>query len=246
MPKRKSTSLNIGRISEGPATTLVESTLQFVAHELGPWRDDPDRPAEESEERLNAQLCKYLNVAASVRFPMVLFSHEEKQTGTRRVDFAANPRDATFVGKTYRTIYDPFVVFEGKRLPAPSKSREREYVSGGRAYSGGIQRFKRGLHAATVEEAAIVGYVQDGTFDAWFTRINKWISEEARQPSAPDETWSLAEQLALLPSVPQQGVAEAMSEHSRETSTGDSEIRLRHLWVEMFRGNSTADNINPV
>jgi hypothetical protein len=158
MAKGKSLSLNVGRISEGPTTTLVESTLQFVARELGPWRDDPDRPAEESEERLNAQLCKYLNVAASIRFPMVLFSHEERQTGTRRVDFAANPRDATFVGKTYRTIYDPFVVFEGKRLPAPSKSREREYVSGGNDYSGGIQRFKRGLHGATVEDTAIVGY----------------------------------------------------------------------------------------
>ena len=234
MAKGKSLSLNVGRISEGPTTTLVESTLQFVARELGPWRDDPDRPAEESEERLNAQLCKYLNVAASARFSMVLFSHEERQTGTRRVDFAANPSDAKFVGKTYRTIYDPFVVFEGKRLPAPSKSREREYVSGGNEYSGGIQRFKRGLHGATVEEAAIVGYLQDGTLDAWLTRINEWISDEVRQPSASDETWSFSEQLALLPSIPQQGVAQATSKHSRTYSMVGPEIQLRHLWVEMF------------
>ena len=170
---------------------------------------------------------------------MVLFSHEEKQTGTRRVDFAANPSDATFVGRTYRTIYDPFVVFEGKRLPAPSKSREREYVSGGNQYSGGIQRFKRGLHGATVEDAAMVGYVQNGAFDAWLTRINDWISEEARQPSEPDETWSLSEQLVSLSVIPQEGVKQATSEHSRNNSTMGSEIRLRHLWVEMFGSNST-------
>jgi hypothetical protein len=88
----------------------------------------------------------------------------------------------TFVGRTYRTIYDPFLVFEGKRLPAPSKAREREYVSGGTAYSGGIQRFKRGLHGATVEQAAIVGYVQDDGFAQWLTRINSWISDEVVQP----------------------------------------------------------------
>lgn len=237
MAKSNPSSINIGRISEGPTTTLVESTLRFVAGALGSWRDDPHRPEEESEERLNAQLCKYLNVAASVCFPMVLFSHEEKQTGTRRVDFAANPSNATFVGKTYRTIYDPFVVFEGKRLPAPSKSREREYVSGANEYSGGIQRFKRGLHGATVEEAAIVGYLQDGTFDAWFTRVNEWISEEARQPSAPDETWAHTEQLASLSVTTQEGVAQATSKHSRKNSQEGAEIRLRHLWVQMLERN---------
>jgi hypothetical protein len=233
MAKSKPASLTIGRISEGPTTTLVESTLQFVAEELGPWSDDPDRPAEESEERLNAQLCKYLNVAASARFPMVLFSHEEKQTKTRRIDFAANPSAAIFVGKTYRTIYDPFVVFEGKRLPTPSSAREREYVSGGTEYSGGIQRFKRGLHGAMVEDAAMVGYVQDGRFDTWLMRINGWVSEEASQPSAPDETWSPTECLAFLPNEPQPKVARATSRHSRTNSNASLEIQLRHLWVEM-------------
>jgi hypothetical protein len=206
--------------------------LDFVASELSSWRDDPDRPAEESEERLNAQLCKYLNVAASLRFPMVLFSHEEKQTGTRRVDFAANPSVATFVGRTYRTIYDPFLVFEGKRLPAPSKAREREYVSGGTAYSGGIQRFKRGLHGATVEQAAMVGYVQDDGFTQWLTRINSWISDEVAQPSAQDETWSVHEHLAFLPQEPQATTAQARSKHSRTGSILCSEIQLRHLWVD--------------
>ena len=74
-----SNSLTIGRISEGPDVSLVERTLQFVYEQLGPWRSDPDRPLEDSEELLNAQLCKYLNAVASERFPMVLFSHEESR-----------------------------------------------------------------------------------------------------------------------------------------------------------------------
>jgi hypothetical protein len=137
-----------GRISEGPITGLLDRTVDFVRSELAGWRDDPDRAAEEAEERLNAQLCKYLNVAASHRFPMVKFSHEEKQTGARRVDMSALPSGGGFVGETYYSIYDPFLVFEGKRLPTPTPNREREYVTGGRDKSGGIQRFKLALHGA--------------------------------------------------------------------------------------------------
>jgi hypothetical protein len=170
--------------------------LEFVFAELARWRDDPDRAPEEAEERLNAQLCKYLNVAASHRFPMVLFSHEEKQTGTRRVDVAALPISGGFIGQTYHTIYDPFLVFEGKRLPAPSLSREREYVTGGTEKSGGIQRFKLALHGAQQKTAAIVGYVQTGDLEGWHSLINGWIRELASDTAAVDEKWSVDEQLA--------------------------------------------------
>jgi len=81
-----------------------------VHSELPGWRDDPNRPPEDAEERLNAQLCKYLNVTSRSRFPMVHFSHEEKQTATRRVDMSALPIAAVIIGETYHTIYDPFLV----------------------------------------------------------------------------------------------------------------------------------------
>src|SRR5437879_2820115 len=90
-----------GQITSGiTSNTLVERTLEFVRGELPKWRDDPARPTEESEERLNAQLCKYLNVSSGRSFPMVHFHHEEKQTGIRRVDFSALPSEHQFVGST--------------------------------------------------------------------------------------------------------------------------------------------------
>src|ERR1035441_8751915 len=101
-----------GQITDGPTDTIIQRTLAFVQTELAGWRDDPDRPPAEAEERLNAQLCKYLNVAANHRFPMVHFSHEERQTGTRRVDMAALPISGGFIGQTYHAIYDAFLVFE--------------------------------------------------------------------------------------------------------------------------------------
>src|SRR5258706_2766108 len=95
---------NRGQITSGLATnTLADKTLEFVRDELPNWRDDPTRPAEESEERLNAQLCKFLNVASRQNFPMVYFHHEENQTRNRSIDFSALPSASQFIGSTFHS-----------------------------------------------------------------------------------------------------------------------------------------------
>jgi hypothetical protein len=224
---------SLGRITAGPTASLVSRTLEFVSSELPTWRDDPTRSTEEAEERLNAQLCKYLNVAASARFPMVHFGHEEKQTGIRRVDLAALPKYGVILGVTFHSIYDPFLVLEGKRLPAPSKSREREYVTGGSKKSGGIQRFKLSLHGAQQTTAAMIGYIQAESFVEWLTRINLWIGAEVASNETTGENWSLAEQLTDFKEDARLRVAVLSSKHARSDSAVSTEIRLRHFWVAM-------------
>jgi hypothetical protein len=223
-----------GRISNGPEMTLVERTIEFVFSELAGWRDDPDREPEEAEERLNAQLCKYLNAVASERFPMVMFHHEEKQTGTRRVDVSALPKARGFIGQTFHTIYEPFLVFEGKRLPTPGANREREYVSGGVLKSGGIQRFKLGLHGARLNNAAMIGYVQTDVPEDWLLRINQWIEDLVDSNDSEDEVWSTGDRVLEFAQNPTLGVSSALSSHARNASVSVSpQIRLRHLWVTM-------------
>lgn len=225
-----------GRVTKGlQRNTLIEQTLRFVQAELPSWRDDPERAEETSEERLNAQLCKHLNVAASERFAMVHFHHEEKQTANRRVDFSALPRRAQFVGERFCTKYDPIIVFEGKRLPPPrnDRAREREYVSGGEAKSGGIQRFKLGLHGADHSLAAMVGYIQEGEPDDWLKWINIWIRDLEGTLGFDGEKWSAAEQLVEFTSDKSTGVALAWSSHARVRTATSRTIRIRHFWVEM-------------
>lgn len=222
-----------GRISEGPEITLVERTVEFVLSELPRWRDDPDREREDAEERLNAQLCKYLNAVASERFPMVMFHHEEKQTGTRRVDVSALPKERGFVGQTFHTIYDPFLVFEGKRLPTPARNREREYVTGGSDKSGGIQRFKLALHGALQTTGVMVGYIQRSDSEDWLSLINQWIRDLAAGAGESDENWSDDEQLIDFSKYASLRIARASSEHVRSTAAVSSRIKLRHLWVKM-------------
>lgn len=219
-----------GRITRGLAPdTAVRKTLNFVTAQLPKWRDDPDRSEVALEEELNGQLCKYLNVAARREdFSMAYFHHEERQTGQRRVDLSALPLNPTLIeGRAY-TTYEPFLVLEGKRLPAPSKDREREYVTGGDKASGGIQRFKLGLHGAMLCHAGMIGYIQKDSSANWFNRINEWITELAAEPGE----WTDSELLQELATNESDRSSSCCSVHPRiESDTGD--IRLTHLWVEI-------------
>ncbi len=224
-------SKSIGRLtSSAVQVSLIERTIEFVWGCLIPWRNDPDRPFAESEEELNAQFHNFLQARACEKFPMVLFQHEQRQEGRRRVDLSVKPiKKVVIEGVTY-TKYQPIIVIEGKRLPPPSKTRVREYVSGGKELSGGIQRFKLGLHGREHPTAIILGYLQQGTFQEWHTRINGWISDLARDPS---DDWADHEILAELSHHPEGSKTRTSSVHPRLTGCKTPEIQILHFWVQL-------------
>lgn len=224
-----------GLITHGPeSNALIERTLEFIVNELPHWRDRHDRRDESAEERLNAQLCKHLNSAARRDLPAVQFHHEEKQEMKRRVDVSAGLAEGGFIGTTYHSIDDPFIVIEGKRLPSPGgKAREREYVTGGPVRTGGIQRFKLGLHGAGLSIAAMVGYIQKNTPSHWRDRINAWICDLASALPL-DEKWLAAETLSLISENIASHTVVLSSAHLRSDEAG-GQVEIRHLWLEMAR-----------
>jgi hypothetical protein len=229
-------NLGRGKITKGVAAgKLTERTIEFVLAELPKWRESPNRPAEESEERLNSQLCKHLDVTARHSLKMVFFHHEEKQTGPRRVDISASPTENGFVGGTFHTIYDPFLVFEGKRLPPPGNqpSRAREYVTGGELKSGVIQRFKLGLHGAKHEVAVMIGYVQKDTPAKWLGCINGWIQELEGSLGLDGTKWSSMDRLSDFVENKRERIASSFSKHARTGDIVSPNISIRHLWVRL-------------
>ena len=223
-----------GRISSGISPgTLVRRTIAFVRLQLPAWRDDPTREAGDSEEHLNAQLSKFLNVVARREdFSMVHFHHEERQNGRRRVDLSASPTRSIWIGPRHHSIYDPFLVMEGKRLPPPSRDREREYVTGNENRTGGIQRFKLGLHGASLMIAVMIGYIQAGRSTEWRAKINDWISELSGRRDGGDCPWDASDQLHELTANPRELLPELESNHKRVNAV-TGRIRLNHLWIEM-------------
>jgi hypothetical protein len=222
-----------GRITHGPRPhALVERTLEFIEEELPLWRDRSDRLEEAAEEKLNAQLCKHLNAAARKKQLPVMFHHEEKQLKNRRVDISAGLDEGGFIGSIYHSIDKPFLVIEGKRLPAPGgKARETEYVSGGSDLTGGVQRFRLGLHGAGLKTVALIGYLQNDSLQSWFERINGWI-KKLSESSPAEEKWRLEELLEGLSINSKERTSRSSSVHPRITADRAT-FEIRHLWVEM-------------
>ena len=152
---------------------------------------------------------------------------EGEKSREGHIDYSVKPIDKTVIeGVTY-TKYHPILVVEGKRLPPPSNARKREYVSGGKKLSGGIQRFKLGLHGGKLSTAIILGYLQQGTLQEWHSRINGWILDLARnQPS----DWVNHEILAELQCENQK--ARTISVHPRLKGC-TPEIQILHFWVQL-------------
>jgi len=226
----------IGKITSGIVpNTLALKTIDFVYTQLPAWRDDPNRLDEQSENKLNLQLCKFLDSNARNSFPMVRFNHEEYQTGFSSVDISASPVADTMIEAKFYSRYDPITVFECKRLPAPSHDREKEYVTGGKKYQGGgIQRFKLGLHGPNHDIAAMVGYLQEGSACDWHDKINKWITELSNGTIADVCVWNMSEMLETLEVDSSKGLANCRSTHNRSGSVQSNKILIRHLWITMY------------
>ncbi len=207
---------------------LVLKTIDFVHRQLPKWRDDPDRPDERSEPMLNPQLCSFLDRRARDDFPMVQFSHEEPQGGHRTIDISAR----AIKSMTY-SAYEACIVLECKRLPSPSADREKEYVTGGKKKSGGIQRFRLGLHAASLQVVGMIGYVQKESAQHWHGKINRWISQLSKTTTDDGCTWSDRDKLGILEVDTLRRTANSRSDHIRTGKSATSDLTIHHLWVVM-------------
>jgi len=225
-----------GEITLGikPRTSQL-AIINFIYEQLPSWRDDPNRSCEQAEKKLNSQLCKFLDSRAWNILPMFRFNHEESQTGRRSVDLSVSPQEIISFEAIFYTIYDPVLVIECKRLPARSLDYEKEYVTGTKPNkkSGGIQRFKLGLHGVKHNLAAMIGYIQDRFECDWHATINGWISELVSNPIGDGCIWTADETLKAFERDTSRGIYSYRSIHSRTGDFVNNEIELHHLWVTM-------------
>lgn len=219
-----------------PSTAKLE-LVSFIAEELPRWRDDTNRPIANTETKLTEHLCDYLNSAACISstWDHIQFRTEvgDERQGGRKIDLAVKPLAAVLIIEGRRhSQFDMLFPIECKRLPTPTgrERDKREYVITEIGSTGGIQRFKLGLHGAAHNFAAMIAYVQEQSCSYWLDQVNCWIKDLAKA-TAP--TWSNSDVLELLSEDLINGVSAFKSEHHREGGLNTCE--LRHLWLQMHR-----------
>ncbi len=227
--------IEMGALAEDAISkeTTINTVVDFIVKCLPLWAKDPKRPQESSENILNPALCDFFDVNARNNFPLIRFHHEQPQGGRRQVDLSVKPGEAGIkVSGCEYSIYEPFFVIEGKRLPTPGKDREREYVSGEEGkITGGIQRFKTGDHGSAFDVAAIIGYIQKNSFEHWLKTINGWIADLSKTFKGSDISWGNADVLKSISS--EEKVSMMKSVNKRAPHKCQNSITLYHLWVDL-------------
>lgn len=220
-----------GVLAEGRSRAAI---LDFILDQLPRWRDRSDRPPRTNETALTSQLCAHLNSATRKvsGWDCLQFRVEEADEAqvSRKVDLvAAAAGDALVVqGRAY-SDFETILPIECKRLPTPTgaKRDEREYVITNLGVGGGIQRYKEGKHGMAHVRAALIGYVQEHSFDHWLSMIGGWIQDLC---TAGTPGWSPSDALVLEVQDAVTGIAVHESVHSRVNLP---DIHVRHLWIKM-------------
>lgn len=219
------------------AGAFHEKIVAFIEQELPIWRDRPERPQITDEGRLNEYLCDHLDSASRRQcFDSVRFCHEPSQAAGRAADIAAKPAQTIIVeGRKYYD-FEQLLPIECKRLPTPAESRrsDLEYVRGKTGHrTGGIERFKHGLHGPTNQRALIIAYVQAKSFAHWLIVINARLAKLA-DDGVDQAIWNPYEPLSNRNSDRDSKVQRLKSCHRRLCPPCSSDkVEMEHIWMLM-------------
>lgn len=218
-------SQTVGQPDIDTKTKAIDKAVGFldICLPLFPMylKEYPSKSAK--EKSLSRKLATHLNDESRLRnnFFMIITEYDEPES--ERTD------DFGFIKfKPYRNGEgdDAFFVMEAKRLPTPSKAREKEYVEGN---LGGIERFKRGHHGASLTKSAMVAYVQKETYPHWLTKVNSWIQDLINTSTTADIVWNSEDLLVFQTQFDTTFKYKSNNKRIHQGKTDD--ILLLHYWL---------------
>lgn len=230
---------NNGRITKGiEVDASVLSVLDFVKINLSVFVKKNKGAVSMNENGLTQKLCILLNrIKDKEPFFFQPEDMEDKNRGNSpKIDVGV------FSDKEKITVYDTtygeddsFFKIEAKRLAKISVAREKEYVIGRMGQdkyleTGGIERFKKGIHGKNLRHAAIIGYIQNEDFDYWFNLINSWITELITQKG---NFWQEEDKLIKANQGFESGLVLNSTNFRAKPNSKPDYIHLTHFWVDL-------------
>ena len=219
---------------------FLRKTLPNLITVISPIRKNSSKPRNEKD--LCAELGKRLNFAASGELFHFYPEDPENESCTRTLDYGVQPQVQFVVGSRVVGAMDRLYAIEAKRLPTHTSpidqpEREREYVVGdwklrssaGKRISGGIERFKEGLHGETLERVGMIAFLQKNDSNHWLREVNLWITDLIQFPplKSHQARWTNSDTLGEV-AAEKAGVTEYESLHQRAILTP---IRIVHFWL---------------
>src|ERR1035437_3482490 len=163
-----------------PEHQTIKRILLFLKNVLPQFEKDfqTEKPELRLEDDISAQLLYYFQAKAKDENLLFLFDPK------KGVDFRIKVIP-------FKLGAAPIFIIEAKRL----SGRHYDYVRDVRGKTGGIERFKKecegfGKH---LSYSAMIGYVQENTFEYWEQRINHWIDELIN--SSNDVEWNTEDKM---------------------------------------------------
>jgi hypothetical protein len=219
---------------------FLRKTLPHLLTVISPVRKNSSKPRNEKD--LCAELGKRLNFAASGELFRFYPEDPENESCTRTLDYGVQPQLQFVVGSRVVGAMDRLYAIEAKRLPTHTSpidqpEREREYVVGdwklrsssSKRISGGIERFKEGLHGAALERVGMIAFLQKNDSKHWLGEVNRWITDLIHSPSLKSHQarWTSSDILGEV-GAETAGVTELVSIHER---TILPPIHIAHFWL---------------
>lgn len=114
---------------------------------------------------------------------------------------------------------------EGKRLPKYKTKTKQEYTVGKNTFgnpSGGIERFKKGIHGAPnmISNNGLIAYIENESIKYWVKSVNDSIRDDFNI----DETMIKKDGL----------INEFSSIHQFECKSISTTFKLHHFWIELL------------
>lgn len=172
----------------------------------------------DDEDVISYRLVEFLNIQIrnlNNGYTPYCFQFQGPQPNTRR------KIDMTVIIPDVEKPATSFLEIEAKRLY--NNGNNEEYVYG---HTGGIERFKRNLHAAHLSTGAIIGYVQSA--DNWFGKISGWLDSKKTDTSL---NWS--EDVNLKEVHKDDSIIKCESRSKRTNSNSD--ISIVHYLLSFVR-----------
>jgi len=221
----------IDAVAEHTSVAAVWSYLADCLAEVASLRSaGGTRLAELAETRLTSMLIDKLHGRQGDR-PFYFHKEPGEPEGRFSVDVDVRPRHGEafrIEGRLYQAE-ERFLALEAKRLPAPEKSREREYLQGD---LGGVERFKADKHGQGLKMTGLLGYVQRCSAGFWLEQVNGWVEALVNGDSHSDVSWDEQDKLVADNHQWPPGVTSYRSAPLRRSD--GCRLSMRHLWVELF------------